>query len=100
VIRSDIDDRIFKELITLNDIKADRDDLNVKADIISVLNKADQDEISRLEALINELNKTLEHQQKEFNDALAFLNTNSDKKIEAAAGWTLRQLKKEYRKVE
>lgn len=86
--------KIRKELDIIDEKKADKYDLNKKADMSQLLLKTDHEETSRINDFINNLDGKFNHNKIEFNDSLKALRTNYDKRLESLLQWILKQLKR------
>lgn len=91
-------DRINSALADLYGAKADRLDLDRKADTELLLMKADLSEISRLEDISDEIHRRLTQQAKEVGEGFNTLDAKIDKKSEKIAMWCLKNLRKELKR--
>ena len=82
------------EMEVLDEIKANKTDMNRKIDLSQLTLKADLVEVSLLNDLSNQLDRRIDVNKAEANEAMKILRNNYDKRLEALLQWILKQLRR------
>lgn len=90
-------DSIHHDIAELFSDKANKIDLNKKADINFVQSKADQIELERLHLYADEVNRRLAMQIKDFNDNIVNIDDKLDRRMQSIGSWCLRHIRKELK---
>ena len=90
-------DSIHHDIAELFSDKANKVDLNKKADINFVQSKADQIELERLHLYADEVNRRLAMQIKDFNDNIVNIDDKLDRRMQSIGSWCLRHIRKELK---
>jgi len=90
-------DSIHHDIAELFSDKANKVDLNKKADIHFVQSKADQIELERLHLYADEVNRRLAMQIKDFNDNIVNIDDKLDRRMQSIGSWCLRHIRKELK---
>eukprot|EP01031_Cornospumella_fuschlensis_P035676 gene35676-43270_t len=88
---------IQRELTELNQDKANRSELDTKADLSILFNKADQSSVSALETLAEELDRRLVNLKFEMHEKTTNLDSKMDRRVDRIVAYCLRELKKELK---
>lgn len=83
------------KLDNLDNLKADKSEVDKKADLDLVLGKVDITEIERMEDLTEDLRRLISYNKKEFQDLFTLAERNNDRRGDIIAQWVLKAVKKD-----
>lgn len=90
-------DAINNNIVELFMDKANKTDLETKADVTLAMMKADLAEVSRLEEIIAEQDRKINHLHKEIQEGVSGVDAKLDKKTERIAQYCLKHLRRELK---